>query len=151
MAQGRHRISREDLARGGRIAAANRRRRAREARLAELDARYERLVDSVASVIGPGPEALAADQRFRNLRAGRQRRRGLVALPTARVEARSYAETRLLATLHANPSDPACAAALAEIAEAFELRQVAEAERESLFPIEDGPRFVAPFVRKEAA
>lgn len=151
MATPRHKISRDDLARGGRIAAANRRARARDARLAELDARYERLVDAIAASMTIDPAGLNGDQRFRNLGAGRARRRGLAPVRTARAELRDYAETRLLGMLNATPSDPTCEAILAEIAEAFELRQARDADRDSLHPLEDGPRYVAPFVRKEAA
>lgn len=116
----KHQISQEDRARGGRIAAANRVKRAKEARLASLDARYEGLVDRIAA--GYSAQDARAITAGRNSQAGIRSRRGLGPLPTVKSEARRLAENQLLRLLDSRAGDPFVATLAAEIAEAYALR-----------------------------
>lgn len=91
------------------------------ARLAELDARWNELVDTAAT----GATISKADTAWRNARRRREARKGRY-LMTAKEEARHYAETTILALI-ARHADAAWAQrAQAEIDEAHDLRRQLE-------------------------
>jgi DNA-binding phage protein len=94
-----------------------------EARLAELDTRWELLVNEVAAVDKPPAEWIARETAKRNSRRGIEARRGLPARPTVLGEARAAAESKLLRTLHDHAQDPRIVTVLAEILEANRLRE----------------------------
>lgn len=104
-------------------------RRPIETRLAELDARWERLVDDAATMIKPADCRLI--QSYRNRQAGRLRRRGLPPLETISQETRRVAEDKLLRLIDSNVGAAWAQAARAEIDEASRLRD----ELETLQPL----------------
>lgn len=93
-------------------------------RLAEIDARYESLVDAIAA--REDPAGLMADQRIRNGQAKRLARKGLGRLPTVREEIRDLAEAKLLRLLDDRREDPVIAVIAAIVAELDEAAAIRE-------------------------
>jgi transposase-like protein len=107
------------------------------ARLAELDARWDALVDAVAESFMPAdPRAEQAIRNGHNAKAKRTlagvRKDGKlsgsigkhrVILPTVRREARNIAEAKILRSLEDNPQEPRVMAIVGELNEAATLRE----------------------------
>ena len=98
-----------------------------EARLAELDARWEALVDRMAEVERPPDAYIRRETAKRNGRRGKDARKGLRPRPTVLEETRAFAETKLLNALRNHPHDPSVRIVVAEIDEAHALRNALEA------------------------
>lgn len=93
-------------------------------RLAELDRRYESLVDAIAAREKPPAEAMRLEAAYRNGQAGKRRRKGLGPLPTPTAAVRDFAEAKLLRLLeHDGGEDPVLSRIRDEIEEAWNLRQ----------------------------
>jgi hypothetical protein len=118
-----------------------------EARLAELDKRWEALVDQVAAVEAPPSEYVKRETAKRNGRRGIDKRAGRPAKLTIIQETRIVAERKLLHTLRDHPEDPAVVALLAEIREAEAIRQSLEASFDQALGItgNEGPVSVHPY------
>lgn len=98
-----------------------------EARLAELDDRWERLVDEIAEMERPPDAHIQRENAKRNARRGKDARKGLRRRPSVLEEARAFAESKLLRTLRDHRDDPRIQTVLAEIDEANALRNALEA------------------------
>jgi hypothetical protein len=98
-----------------------------EARLAELDSRWQLLVDKVAAMDKPPDAWIKLETAKRNGRRGIESRRGLPPRLTVLAEARVCAERKLLCTLRDHPEDSRVVAIVAEIIEAEAIRQRLEA------------------------
>jgi hypothetical protein len=102
-------------------------REAMEARLAELDARWDALVGKVAEVERPPDSYVKRETAKRNSRRGVESRRGLPPRATVLAETRVHAERKLLCTLRDHPEDSRVVAIVAEIVEAGAIRERLEA------------------------
>src|SRR6266852_1052563 len=98
-----------------------------EARLAELDARWEALVTKLAEVERPPDAYIRRETAKRNGRRGKDARKGLRPRPTVLEETRAFAETKLLNALGNHPEDPSVRVVVAEIDEAHAIRNALEA------------------------
>jgi hypothetical protein len=98
-----------------------------ETRLAELDARWEALVDTVAEGNRPPDSYIRQVNAKRNGRRGKDARKGLARRPSVLEEARAFSETQLLRTLRDHPQDPRIAVVLRELDEAHAIRNSLEA------------------------
>jgi transcriptional regulator with XRE-family HTH domain len=115
------------------------------ARLAVLDARWDALVDAVSETFMPAdPRAEQAIRNGTNAKAKRTLAgvnrsgkasgsigRHRVILPTVRQEARNLAEAKILRSLENNPQEPRVVAIVAELDEAYALRQQLTALRDT--------------------
>jgi hypothetical protein len=97
-----------------------------EARLAELDDRWEHLVDEIAEMERPPDAHIKRENAKRNGRRGKDARKGLRRRPSVLEEARAFAEAKLLRTLHQHRDDIGVQRVVAEIAEAAALRDSLE-------------------------
>jgi hypothetical protein len=102
-----------------------------EERLAELDGRWNRLVDEVAAALDLGPERNRRIQAHRNGQARKRARRGLGPLESIKAEIRRNAEDEILRRINAHADEAWARRALAEIDEAYDLR--AELDRRAGF------------------
>lgn len=98
-----------------------------EARLAELDARWELLVDALAETDRPPDNWMRWENAKRNGRRGKDARKGLARRPSVLEEARAFAESKLLRTLRDNAYDPRVRLVLGELDEAHAIRDALEA------------------------
>lgn len=96
---------------------------AMQARLAELDARFERLIDAVARPDLPLGDSLRRDQAAKNGQAKARRRKKLGPLPTVRMDIRAQAEAEILNRLFESPDDAYCRRVIGELGEAESLRE----------------------------
>jgi hypothetical protein len=108
-----------------------------EARLAELDSRWELLIDELAEVERPPDAYMRRETAKRNGRRGKDARKGLASRPTVGQETRSFAEAKLLSALRRNPNDARVVALVRELDEANALRQALEAGYDSSLGITD--------------
>jgi hypothetical protein len=108
-----------------------------ETRLAELDARWNALVDQVAEVERPPDAHIKRENAKRNGRRGKDARKGLKPRPSVLQEARSFAESKLLRVLLDHAQDARVVAIVAEIDEAHALRQALEAAYDRSLGIAD--------------
>jgi len=93
-----------------------------ETRLAELDARWARLVAKIDAGYA-NTKADRIEQAMRNGKARKRRNRGLPALPTVAEDRRRFAERLLLDFLEGRPDDPLVIRAKLELDEAYLIRQ----------------------------
>lgn len=114
-------------------------------RLAELDRRWDTMIDQIAETFMPAnPRAEQAIRNGHNARAKRTlagvRRDGRASgsvgrhrsiLPTVRREARNLAESKVLRMLQDRPDEPLVQRIVAELDEAAALRQTLEALRDT--------------------
>ena len=112
-------------------------RKAMEARLAELDTRWELLVSELAEVERPPDAYIRRETAKRNGRRGKDARRGLPARATVAQETRSFAEAQLLNAIRKNPQDASVVILVRELDEANALRQSLEASYDSSLGITD--------------
>jgi hypothetical protein len=108
-----------------------------EARLEELDARWEALVDKMAEVERPPDSYIRRETAKRNGRRGKDARKGLRPRPTVLQEARSFAESKLLRALRNHLEDPSVRLVLAELDEAHAIRNALEASFDRSLGIAD--------------
>jgi hypothetical protein len=110
-----------------------------EARLAELDARWDRFIDVLKDRYMPVESVRRSEQAFRNRENGRAKRQSSgttragvasgasawksTVRPTVTVEARRFAETFALGYLEENGAHPVCVKVLGELDEAAALRE----------------------------
>jgi hypothetical protein len=90
-------------------------------RLAELDARWDAMVDTLAA--GTLRADAKQEQAWRNARAKKRARKGLKPYPTVRADARRFAEERLLQYLEDHPLLPVVQVATRELVEADAIRE----------------------------
>lgn len=93
------------------------------ARLAELDAAYERAIDRMTDRAGDYKRITA----WQNAQAGKRRRKGLPPLTPVSVQLRDYAESRALKVLEDFPDDPRVKRIIADLDEAATLRKTLQA------------------------
>lgn len=99
--------------------------RAMRARLEELDARWDALVDRLAARNMPDEKTRRRDQAYRNARNGRSAKKNARTrkrLPTVGEEIRGLAEAEVLRLLQNRPDDPLVRRIRAEVDEAETLR-----------------------------
>lgn len=112
-------------------------RRKAEARLAELDSRWDSLVDALAATDRPPDQWMQRENAKRNGRRGKDARKGLRRRPSVLEEARAFAESKLLRTIRDHPQDPRVALVLRELDEAEAIRQALEASFDRSLGIAD--------------
>jgi hypothetical protein len=102
-----------------------------EARLAELDNRWNKLVDQVAAAEHGAPGDYADITRRRNMQAKKRRNRGLEPLPTVKSDLRNLGESKLIKLIRDKPDEPVVKRLRAEIEEAHTIRERLNARGEA--------------------
>lgn len=118
-----------------------------EARLVELDARWDRFIDALKDRYMPSEAERRSEQAYRNAQNGRAKRQAAgvtrsgatsggsawksTVRPTVTAEARRFAETFALRYLEENSAHPVCVKVIAELDEAAGLRETLTALRDS--------------------
>lgn len=99
-------------------------------RLAELDGRWNELVERVMAREKMPVEAIRLEAAKRNAQAGKRRRKGLPPLPTISDDLRAFAEAKILRLVDDRPGEPVLRVVGQELDEAWTIRQRLQAIEE---------------------